>query len=130
MHTTVPNPRAEAFPPPRYELREHLGTGGMGEVFRAWDTLLEREVALKLVRTDLPAGSRARERILREARMAATLSHPNICVVHDVGELEGRPFVTMELLRGETLRGVLAREGALAPRRASLVARGVAAALA
>ena len=93
----------------RYELRGRLGAGGMGEVYQAWDTVLQRDVALKIVRGGLPAGGPARARLLREARMAATLTHPNICVVHDVGEAGGVPFVTMELLRGETLRAGLMR---------------------
>ena len=96
---------------------------------RAWDNVLEREVALKLVRADLPAGSEGRSRLLREARLAANLSHPNICVVHDVGEMDGRPFVTMELLRGETLRHRLSRSRTLSLDDTIRVGRDVAAAL-
>jgi serine/threonine protein kinase len=105
---------------------EKIGAGGMGDVYRALDTRLEREVALKLVSDSFlaselgsgsptPAGtphSRAHlshERFLREARAAATLNHPNICAIHDVGEQDGRPYLVMELLRGETLK-VISRQ--------------------
>ncbi len=120
----------ERIPDGRYELRRRLGSGGMGEVYEAWDQVLQREVALKLLRDDLPAGSQGRARMLREARMAATLTHPNVCVVHDVGEMNGRPFVTMELLDGVTLRRALTRQGALGLMQVGQVARGIAGALA
>jgi serine/threonine protein kinase len=113
----------------RYRLRDRLGAGGMGEVYRAWDSVLDREVALKMVRGDAPPDSPTRARLLREARLAATLSHPNICVVHDVGEAGGQAYVTMELLQGETLRARLAR-GMIRLDDALRVGRGVAAALA
>jgi serine/threonine protein kinase/Tfp pilus assembly protein PilF len=105
-----------------YRILERIGSGGMGEVYRALDTRLEREVALKLVSdqylaTELGSGSPlsgpgtphsrahlSHERFLREARSAATLNHPNICAIHDVGEQDGRPYLVMELLRGETLK--------------------------
>ena len=107
-----------------YRVLEKIGAGGMGDVYRALDTRLEREVALKLVSDSFlaselgsgsptPAGtphSRAHlshERFLREARAAATLNHPNICAIHDVGEQDGRPYLVMELLRGETLKSYL-----------------------
>src|SRR5512143_2297344 len=88
-----------------YELLGPLGAGGMGEVYRARDTRLGREVALKIPAASSPlarAGGFAR--FEREARAAAALQHPNILDVHDVGELDGRPFVVTELLVGETLR--------------------------
>src|SRR5271170_4464448 len=107
-----------------YRVLEKIGAGGMGDVYRALDTRLERDVALKLVSDSFlaselgsvsptPAGtphSRAHlshERFLREARAAATLNHPNICAIHDVGEQDGRPYLVMELLRGETLKSYL-----------------------
>jgi tetratricopeptide (TPR) repeat protein len=114
-----------------YKVIEKIGAGGMGDVYRALDTRLEREVAVKLVSDSFlaseidstsapaspyPAGtphSRAhlsRERFLREARAAATLNHPNICGIHDVGEQDGRPYLVMELLRGETLKACLSRQ--------------------
>jgi serine/threonine protein kinase/tetratricopeptide (TPR) repeat protein len=115
-----------------YRILEKIGSGGMGEVYRALDTRLERDVALKLVSESFlvaeaggspspfgasPAGTphsrqhSSHERFLREARAAATLSHPNICAIFDVGEREGRPYLVMELLRGETLKQYLAKVG-------------------
>ncbi len=104
-----------------YRIVEKIGAGGMGVVFRAVDTRLEREVALKVVSDSFlnsdagsgsptPAGTPhsathlSHGRFLREARAAATLNHPNICAIHDVGEQDGRPYLVMELLRGETLK--------------------------
>jgi eukaryotic-like serine/threonine-protein kinase len=104
-----------------YRVLEKIGAGGMGDVYRALDTRLEREVALKLIsdsflvpETGTPSPSPAgtphsrvhlsHERFLREARAAATLNHPNICAIHDVGEQDGQPYLVMELLRGETLK--------------------------
>jgi serine/threonine protein kinase/tetratricopeptide (TPR) repeat protein len=117
-------PQGTQFGP--YRILEQIGSGGMGEVYRALDTRLEREVALKLVSESYLAAdagspspaatphSRAHlsnERFLREARSAATLSHPNICAIYDVGEQDGRPYLVMELLRGETLKKHLAESG-------------------
>jgi eukaryotic-like serine/threonine-protein kinase len=106
-----------------YTVIEKIGAGGMGEVYRALDTRLEREVALKLISDSYlvrdpaasspPAGTPrsrvqlSRERFLREARAVATLNHPNICAIYDVGEQEGQPYLVMELLRGETLQQYL-----------------------
>jgi eukaryotic-like serine/threonine-protein kinase len=104
-----------------YRVLEKIGAGGMGDVYCALDTRLEREVALKLIsdsflvsETGTPSPSPAgtphsrvhlsHERFLREARAAATLNHPNICAIHDVGEQDGQPYLVMELLRGETLK--------------------------
>ena len=81
-----------------YEILGHLGAGGMGEVYRARDTRLGPEVAIKITKLRYTA------RFEREARAAASLNHPNICAIYDVGETEGRPFLVMELLRGKTLR--------------------------
>ena len=86
----------------RFVLEGRLGAGGMGEVFRAHDTVLERPVALKILRGSPDRETRAR--LLREARVAAALSHPNIVTIYDVGELEGIPFLTMERVRGSDLR--------------------------
>jgi eukaryotic-like serine/threonine-protein kinase len=119
-----------------YRLLEKIGAGGMGEVYRVLDTRLQREVALKLVSDtylvadagsgsptplhphDTPAqatphsGSHtSHERFLREARSAATLNHPNVCAIYDTGEQDGRPYLVMELLRGETLKRYLAQAG-------------------
>ena len=143
-----------------YRLLERIGAGGMGEVYRALDTRLEREVALKLVSesylvTDLASGSPtpagiprphdtpghgtphsgahlSHERFLREARSAATLNHPNVCAIHDTGEQDGRPYLVMELLRGVTLKQYMARAGGkgLAPGEVISFSQQAAAALA
>ncbi|HJV89503.1 MAG TPA: serine/threonine-protein kinase [Holophagaceae bacterium] len=90
----------------RYELRELLGEGGMGRVYRAWDAFLEREVALKFIRNDdlLEA-----QRLLLEARIQAGLDHPAVAKVFEVGDWDGRPFIAMQRVRGEAL-DVAARE--------------------
>ena len=95
-----------------YEIGEPIGSGGMGEVYRARDARLDRVVALKVLPTALGANSQALQRFEREARAIAALNHPNICTVHDVGQSadpDGTRFIVMELLEGETLRQRLER---------------------
>jgi eukaryotic-like serine/threonine-protein kinase len=92
-----------------YEVLTLLGSGGMAEVYRALDTRLGREVALKVASESLGAGSDLLARLEREARLESSLSHPNVVAVHDVGLHEGFPFFVTELLHGETLRHRLAR---------------------
>jgi eukaryotic-like serine/threonine-protein kinase len=115
----------------RYELLATIGTGGMGEVFRAQDTRLGRQVAVKVLAPELARDPDMRQRFDREARAVAALSHPNILAIHDVGDEEGVLYAVMELLEGETLRRRL-RTGALpvsATHKVALqVARGLAAA--
>ena len=94
----------------RFKVLERLGAGGMGVVYAAYDDALDRKVAIKLVRQDRTEGPAARERLRREARAAAQLSHPNVVGVFEVGEHEGRVFVAMEFVRGLTLRQWLAAE--------------------
>jgi protein kinase-like protein len=87
----------------RYELRERLGHGGMATVYGAWDTKLDREVAIKLLADNLAGDDEVRRRFSREARLAAKLDHPNIVHVFDVGEDDERPYIVMEQVEGGTL---------------------------
>jgi hypothetical protein len=109
----------------RYRLVKLLGRGGMGAVFLAEDSQLGRTVALKMPRLEgSPPG--LIERFRREARIAATFHHPNLCPVYDFGQINGLYYLTMPLLRGEPLSAVLRREGRLAPPRAALLAARLA----
>ena len=109
-----------------YRLISSLGSGGMGMVYRAHDTRLDREVALKFLPPHLSAQPEARERLLVEARAAAALEHPNICSIHEIGETsDGRPFIAMACYEGETLKERLAR-GPVPPAEAVAIAVQVA----
>lgn len=115
-----------------FRIVERIGAGGMGTVYRARDTRLDRDVALKFLPPDLGAGRDDEERLLVEARAAAALEHPNVCTVHEVGETEdGRSFIAMALYPGETLKERI-RKGPLPPEDAAAIAiqiaRGLAAA--
>ncbi len=102
----------------RYALADELGYGGMAEVYRAHDTRLGREVAVKVLRADLARDPAFLGRFRREAQSAAGLNHPHIVAVYDTGETGGVPYIVMELIEGRTLRDVLAEDGRLLPRRA------------
>jgi serine/threonine protein kinase len=93
----------------RYRIIEKLGEGGMGVVYRAQDTTLGRNVAIKVLRPDLGRHPDRVRRFSHEARAASALNHPNIITVHDAGEFEDGPFLVMELVEGESLRAQIRR---------------------
>ena len=116
----------------RYRIVRMLGEGAMGQVFLAHDDQLDRDVALKVPRFSAKGDEERIERFYREARAAATLRHPNVCPIHDVGEFEGRPFLTMAYIEGRPLSDFV-REGKPLPQRQAAIivrklARGLAAA--
>ncbi|HEX8627782.1 MAG TPA: Stk1 family PASTA domain-containing Ser/Thr kinase [Catenuloplanes sp.] len=118
----------------RYEVGELLGYGGMAEVHRGRDLRLGRDVAIKMLRTDLARDQTFQERFRREAQHAAALNHPAIVAVYDTGEEtaatgEKLPFIVMEYVNGRTLKEVLAAEGRLMPRRALEITADMCAAL-
>ncbi len=124
----VPLPVGRRLGP--YEIRAHLGGGGMGEVYRAHDLRLARDVAIKVIRGRLMTDE-ARGRFQLEARAIAALSHPNVLAIHDVGDAGGVPYLVTELLEGETLRARLRRGVPPTPRAiawATQIALGLAAA--
>ena len=108
-----------------YEVLAPIGAGGMGEVYRAKDTRLDREVAIKLLPASFAIDADRLRRFEQEARAASALNHPNILTVHDIGTHEGQPYIVEELLDGEELRAQL-EEGALAPKKAIEYARQIA----
>jgi hypothetical protein len=114
-----------------YEIRGPLGAGGMGEVYRAWDARLGREVAVKVLPQSAATNPDRLRRFELEARAAGALNHPNVLAVYDVGSHESLPYIVSELLDGDTLRGQI-RAGGLTPRKAVehavQIARGLAAA--
>ena len=90
-----------------YEIQSPLGAGGMGEVYRARDTRLDRTVAVKILPAHLADNPEARQRFEREAKTISSLNHPNICVLHDVGNEGGIAYLVMEYVEGETLEARL-----------------------
>src|SRR6266849_1079816 len=88
----------------RYEIRSKIGAGGMGEVYLAQDTKLDRKVALKILPADLAANQDRMRRFVQEAKAAAALNHPNIATIHEIGESDGVNFIAMEFVEGVTLR--------------------------
>jgi len=100
-----------------YKILEKIGEGGMGEVFLAEDTKLKRQVALKFLPDDLTRDEERKQRFMQEARTAAAIVHPHIAAIHEVDEINGRTFMAMEYVKGESLREVI-RKKKLTPRRA------------
>src|SRR5438067_7281198 len=103
-----------------YRIVSKLGAGGMGEVYLAEDTKLNRKIAIKFLPPDSSASEQANRRLLREARAAATLDHPNICAIHEVGEEDGRTFIVMQYVEGETLDVRLRRKPLALPESLAL----------
>ena len=88
-----------------YKILSLLGAGGMGDVYRAHDTKLGRDVALKVLPPEVADDPERRARLLREARAAASLNHPNICTIHEVGEADGQAYIAMEVVEGQRVKG-------------------------
>src|SRR3954462_7433624 len=112
-----------------YELQSLIGMGGMGEVYRAYDTVRERMVAIKVLRTDLAADPSFQQRFRRESRVAARLQEPHVIPVHDFGDIDGVLYIDMRLVEGGSLKDELRAHGPLDPHRATSIIAQVAAAL-
>ncbi|MET4430802.1 serine/threonine-protein kinase [Mycolicibacterium sp. 624] len=112
-----------------YELHSLIGVGGMGEVYRAYDTVREREVALKVLRPDMAADPSFQERFRRESRIAARLQEPHVIPVHDFGEIDGVLYIDMRLVEGTSVKDELRVNGALPPTRTTAIISQVASAL-
>src|SRR5438309_3528011 len=97
----------------RYEIRSQIGEGGMGEVYLAQDTRLDRKVALKILPTELAANQDRMQRFVREAKSAAALNHPNIAHIYEIGESDGVNFIAMEFIDRHTLGVVIQQESDL-----------------
>jgi eukaryotic-like serine/threonine-protein kinase len=131
--TELGAPSAAAVSPPgqppekfgRYRIVKLLGQGGMGVVYQAHDTNLDRSVALKVMRLGVEDPDRV-ERFYREARIAASFTHPNLCPIYDAGELDGVHYLTMPLLVGEPLAARLRRTGPMPVQTAATIAASIA----
>src|SRR4051794_5314989 len=113
--TPMSPPASPAAPlpsgPPRYQFLAEVARGGMGAVYRARDTLLNRDVAVKVVRSDIAAGPNTLRRFAEEAQITGQLQHPGVPPVHEVGTLpDGRPFLAMKLIKGRTLDDLITED--------------------
>ena len=112
-----------------YRIDGRIGRGGMGVVYRAEQISLGRPVALKVIAPELSANADFRARFTREARLAASIDHPNVVPVYEAGEVDGTAFLAMRLIDGVDLRALLATDGGLRPDRAATICEQVAGAL-
>src|SRR5262249_17565755 len=112
-----------------YHILQKLGEGGMGAVYRAHDTKLDRPVALKVPHLPLGSGPEVLQRFLREARLAAKLRHPNICPVHEIGQIDGLDYLAMAFLPGKTLSDVIRPDRMMPPAEVAALVRTLALAL-
>ena len=112
-----------------YQVQARIGRGGMGTVYRARDTRLERDVAIKVINAEIAADADRIARFRREATILAALNHPGIVVIHDTGQENGQNYLVTELVDGTALRTVLRHEGALGYRRVVEIAAQIADAL-
>src|SRR6476469_8605460 len=94
-----------------YRIEAKLGEGGMGVVYRAFDTHLDRPVAIKLLRADVAASPERKRRFVQEAKAASALNHPNIVHIYDISEADGIQFIAMEYVPGKTLDQLIGRKG-------------------
>src|SRR5512140_3345915 len=108
-----------------YTILEKLGEGGMGVVYKARDTKLDRDVALKFLPLHLSATDQDRARFLQEAQTAATLNHPNVCVIYSIDESDGQQFIVMEYIDGEDLK-TRARAGRMSAEQIADIALRIA----
>jgi serine/threonine protein kinase len=113
----------------RYRLLSVIGQGGMGKVYKAHDTMIGRDVAIKVLPTELGAEPGYRERFRREAHIAARLTEPHIIPIHDTGEIDGQLYLVMPIVEGIDVHGLLQRDGPMSPQRAVHIVEQLAAAL-
>jgi serine/threonine protein kinase, bacterial len=113
----------------RYRLQSLLGKGGMGNVYRAHDTLMDRDVAVKVLPAELSTDPGYRERFRREAQTSARLQEPHIIPIHDTGEIDGQLYLVMPVVDGVDMQGLIKRDGPMSPQRAVLMIEQLAAAL-
>lgn len=109
----------------RYQIIEELGDGGMGKVYRAMDTTIDEEIALKIIKSEIVPDSKAIERFGNEMKLTRKIPHRNICRMHDLGEEEGTYYITMEYVRGEDLKSFIRRSGQLTVSKTISIAKQV-----